>query len=816
MATQRIVIEAVNKTGAALGKVQKDLQGINTATNSLSSGFSRLQTLIVGAAAAFGGLKVAQGFLDTARQLENLGIQLKFITGSAEEGAKALDIVKTAAANSAFQLAEMAQASPLLLTVADSTEELNELLAITGDLAVASGLDFVTTAEQIQRSFSGGIAAADLFRERGIKALLGFQEGVQYTAEETKRLITEGFENGTFAIAGAAAEMATSFDGAISMLQDGLFQFQAQVMDSGPFEMLKSTVALAVEAIGDNFGSIQDAATGMGQKIVSVVEGMVVGFGVLLDAISPVFKFIRSAVNGLIEFTNGLPPTIKTLGIIGFLALGLKGKIIVATIGLVIDNVKELFSGFLKFVGNITRKIANAADAIGLDSLAGKMRNFADDITNKADQLGEDLKRTITTLDDLVNENIGKIPGFPEPEAMGKYETMFRGFLGRIQQITDERYKKQLEQDKTTSEKQVQTQQEALSKEQQILEKKLIQLQEALMSEVETIENTRKKQLEIIEQNLKEQIITEKEAQNLRIKVNAEADEKINAFKQQALDEATAQTKKALEMQAKAEEALHDLKVELYNTEEDNIRDAYANRLKIVEDALDQEIIAEAEAAKIKTDLNKKMAAEIAKVNKELARQQQLEALMAEGRTKEQAESILEFENKTATEKSLFAIQKGRETFEALGTMNRQAFQAYKAFAIAEAIVSTYQGAAKALGAFPPPFNFIAAAAVVAQGLAQVNQIKSANYSGRAMGGPVGAGQTYMVGERGPETFRAPAGGGTIIPNGQGGGAVNVNFTVNAIDAQSFNGALAKQRNTIVNIVNEAVNNTGRRAITAY
>tara|TARA_R100000231_G_scaffold28505_1_gene25305 strand:+ start:11009 stop:13456 length:2448 start_codon:yes stop_codon:yes gene_type:complete len=815
MATQKIIIEAVNKTGAALGKIQNDLKGINTATNSLSSGFSRLQTLIVGAAAAFGGLKVASGFLDTARQLENLGIQLKFITGSAEEGAKALNIVKSAAANSAFQLAEMAQASPLLLTVADSTEELNELLAITGDLAVASGLDFVTTAEQIQRSFSGGIAAADLFRERGIKALLGFQEGVQFSAEETKRIITEGFENGAFAIAGAAAEMATSFDGAVSMLQDGLFQFQAQVMDSGPFEMLKSTIALAVEAIGDNFGSIQDAATGMGQKIVSVVEGIVIGFGVLLDAISPVFKFVRSSVNGLVEFTNALPPTIKTLGIIGFLALGLKGKIIVATIGLVIDNVQTLFSGFLKFVGNITRKIANAAEAIGLDSLASKMRGFADDITNKADQLGEDLKKTITTLDDLVNTNIGKIPGFPEPEAMGKYETLFRGFLGRIQQITDERYKKQQEQDETAAEAQVQTQQEALSKEQQILEKKLIQLQEALMSEVETIENTRKKQLDIIEKNLKEQIITEQEAQDLRVKVNAEADEKINAFKQQALDEATAQTKKALEMQAKAEEALHDLKVELYNTEEDNIRDAYANRLKIVEDALNQEIIAEAEAAKIKADLNKKMAAEIAKINKEAARERRIEALMEAGRTKEQAESLLEFENKTNAEKSIFAIQKGKETFEALGTMNRKAFQAYKAFAIAEAIVSTYQGAAKALGAFPPPFNFIAAAAVIAQGFAQVNQIKSANYSGRQMGGPVGAGQTYMVGERGPETFRAPAGGGTIIPNGQGGG-VNVNFTVNAIDAQSFNSALSRQRNTIVGIVNEAVNNTGRRAITAY
>lgn len=48
----------------------------------------------------------------------------------------------------------------------------------------------------------------------------------------------------------------------------------------------------------------------------------------------------------------------------------------------------------------------------------------------------------------------------------------------------------------------------------------------------------------------------------------------------------------------------------------------------------------------------------------------------------------------------------------------------------------------------------------------------------RATGGPVSAGRTYLVGERGPELF-APATGGQIIPNGAMGGApVNVDFQV--------------------------------------
>ena len=54
---------------------------------------------------------------------------------------------------------------------------------------------------------------------------------------------------------------------------------------------------------------------------------------------------------------------------------------------------------------------------------------------------------------------------------------------------------------------------------------------------------------------------------------------------------------------------------------------------------------------------------------------------------------------------------------------------------------------------------------------------------GRASGGSVAGGTTYLVGEKGPELF-TPSGSGTIIPNGiMGGGSNVINITVNgAID----------------------------------
>ena len=70
---------------------------------------------------------------------------------------------------------------------------------------------------------------------------------------------------------------------------------------------------------------------------------------------------------------------------------------------------------------------------------------------------------------------------------------------------------------------------------------------------------------------------------------------------------------------------------------------------------------------------------------------------------------------------------------------------------------------------------------------------------GRAMGGPVSAGTTYLVGERGPELFM-PSGSGTIIPNNELGGGSVTNVTnnyINAIDAKSFEQRLLESNQAI-------------------
>lgn len=184
------------------------------------------------------------------------------------------------------------------------------------------------------------------------------------------------------------------------------------------------------------------------------------------------------------------------------------------------------------------------------------------------------------------------------------------------------------------------------------------------------------------------------------------------------------------------------------------------------------------------------------------------------GKTAEQARNYAEFSMKTDAEKAQFGIQNAAAMFSAIGAQNKKAFDAAKAFNIANAIMNTYLGVTKSLAMYPFPFNLIAAGASLAMGMAQVAQIRSQSYSGRQLGGPVLNGKTYMVGENGPEMF-TPTTNGSITRNGDlGGGApVNVNFTINAVDTAGFDDLLINRRGVITSIINDAMLEKGQRGL---
>ena len=432
MATKKVNIDIVAKD-----KTRMAMRTATAGVNNLKASVFNLKV----AFAALGGGFVAKGFIDTAREIERLKIRFKFLFDEVSEGEKAFKSLIKFAGQVPFSLEEIQRGAANLAVVSKNAEEMNELLQITGDIAAATGLDFQTTSEQIQRVFSAGINSADLFRERGVREMLGFEAGVAISAEKSRDHIITAFRAGTLAVQGASAEMATSFDGVVSMLGDKFLQFKIAVMDSGPFDFLKASAMLMEETVGKNFESIEDAAKHFGDRVVEAVKTIALGSASIIDAVTPTFNFIFGGINTLLTMVNTMPGYLKFLGIIGFLALGTKGKLIVVTIAGVYNKIQEIFATLLNFVVSSTEKIAAAAKKLGFDETARQIQEFGKAIQEVTPDMLDNIDKVKDAFEDKAIDLLKFLDVNDMDATSGKFRAMVEEILEDIDLIMTNRIK---------------------------------------------------------------------------------------------------------------------------------------------------------------------------------------------------------------------------------------------------------------------------------------------------------------------------------------------------------------------------------------
>ena len=369
----------------ARDKTRQAFNGIRAGLSNLRASIFSVQSALIG----IGGGLVVRSFVNVGREVEELGIRFNFLFGNVEEGQKAFKGLIDFAGKVPFSLEEIASASGNLAVVTDNAEELQKVLKITGNVASVTGLDFRTTAEQIQRSFSSGIGSADLFRERGVRALLGFKAGVAVTTEETIERFEELFgENGRFSK--ATEVLATTFTGTLSMLGDKLFKFKLDTNEAGFFDFVKNALVVINRMIEENSKALSNFSTAVGQGMVNFIKQFILGMAGLIDLIAPLFRIINNGLAGLIEIVRALPPAIREMGIIGFLMLGRTGKI--AVVG-ILALLKQLGID----LDEITNKIFGANDQRSM----GMMFNKANEFIKKID---ENIIASKKSMEDLMKQ----------------------------------------------------------------------------------------------------------------------------------------------------------------------------------------------------------------------------------------------------------------------------------------------------------------------------------------------------------------------------------------------------------------------------
>ena len=314
------------------------------AFNGIRAGLSNLRNSIFSVQSALltiGAGLVGRSFIKVGRDVEQLRLRFFFLFGSVNEGRKAFDTLVKFAGRVPFTLEEIAQASGNLAVVSKDADALGQNLELVGNIAAVTGIDFRVAAEQVQRSLSAGLASAEIFRERGVRAMLGFKSGVSLNAEQSAEALLKVFgPGGKF---GKAAEvLGTTFDGTLSMISDKVFQFQLATNEAGFFDFLKGGLITINKLAEENAVVLRKMATSLAKGMMTFIEEAVVGFIKTVGAIKVVFKTIGSGIMGVIDIINFLPPVVRELGIIGFLALGTKGRLLVFAIGLIINQIQKL------------------------------------------------------------------------------------------------------------------------------------------------------------------------------------------------------------------------------------------------------------------------------------------------------------------------------------------------------------------------------------------------------------------------------------------------------------------------------------------
>jgi len=398
----------------AKDKTKQAFNGVRAGLTNLRSAVFSVQSAIIG----IGGGLAVKSILNVGSTVEQLRLRFAFLFKGVKEGDKAFQGLIDFASRVPFSLEEIQAGAGNLAVVTKNAEELNEILKITGNVASVTGLDFRTTAEQIQRSFSSGIGSADLFRERGVRALLGFKAGVQVTTEETKKRFRELFgEGGEFEK--ATEVLSTSFTGTLSMLSDKLFKFRLDTAQAGFFDFVKQGLAEFNKLLEKNSEQLALFGAKLSAGLIEATKTIILTGASIIQALTPVFSFIGKSISNLFAVFRDLPQGVQTFGLIGFLMLGRLGKGVVLIIGGAFDEIRSILGDLTNAYAFFLEKIANGLDKLGVfKDKVENLRNVVDDFRSSA----EKLKTPFKILQDETSKSTKELDGF-----IGKMEEFLNG-----------------------------------------------------------------------------------------------------------------------------------------------------------------------------------------------------------------------------------------------------------------------------------------------------------------------------------------------------------------------------------------------------
>ena len=281
-----------------LGDLRRDLDGSGKGFTETGGKMGRFAIVAATVAAAVGAIAVSFQTLSrsigVAAEFETIEITLSNLTGSAEKGARALEVITDKAQELPFAFSDLASASPVLLTVSKNLEEFQDNITLAADIAANFNIPFEQAASSLQRAFSAGAASADVFRERGVLSAAGFEAGVSYSVDQT----IEKFREFGSEIDGVAQNLNQSLTGATSQAGDAFTLFQRELGNAIKPELTAFLLTLTTLA-RENKKDLDALAKTIGGAVFN-------GFVAIGRAVAITVDVFRTLISPVIALNNAL------------------------------------------------------------------------------------------------------------------------------------------------------------------------------------------------------------------------------------------------------------------------------------------------------------------------------------------------------------------------------------------------------------------------------------------------------------------------------------------------------------------------------
>lgn len=223
----------------------------------------------------------------------------------------------------------------------------------------------------------------------------------------------------------------------------------------------------------------------------------------------------------------------------------------------------------------------------------------------------------------------------------------------------------------------------------------------------------------------------------------------------------------------------------------------------------------------ISQDATRSMVAlETMRENNEMTKEEIIRSeLEKDGVLKQHIDQRLAYEKMTGVQRVALNLGIMSQITKAASSQSKKVFKLQKAASIAQTLMNTYDSATsayKAMAGIPivgPALGAAAAAAAMASGKANVDQIRAQKFQGQAHDGLefVPRTGTFLL-EQGERVVKKEDNRklSQAIDNGLGGGELTVNFNISALDSRSATDYIVDNQNIIISIIQNAYTDRGR------